>query len=709
MKRLLYISIFVLLACKITANELPEFLSNSEFFEYKSPLNDFYKSEMKKNFNRIQASQIARRPYNVIQYKVYLDWYQLMKNKTSEGTDRYYNAKNTIKLVIDSTGVKKIELDSWFHQITSLLINGKSISSFSQPSNGIFNIPITTEPKVGDTLIAEISYTYKGAQDIGFYLYPEKMFVGFGPTGDSVFVEERLAYLMSEPEMARYWMPCNDRPYDKALIDFTIKLPAEYNTAANGLLVESKKTGDYIEEHWVDRDPMTTYLMHVSASKFSKISYQYEKVTQKGSFIPVDCYVWKKDSSNTLTDYSVYNASNAFKNTVKMMEVFSKRFIEYPFVKYGMDAVQPFNFGGMEHQTMTTVNRVWLRGTSSEAGIAHELGHQWLGDYITCATWKDLWINEGGATWSEAIWAEDIGFGLSSYIYNMLSKRRGYLNGGGKRGAMQLPKIYDMPRDPVDSLFNGAVTYNKSSWIYHMLRMQLGDEKFFSSFRNLLDRYKFNSLESIDFKNSFKTDNPEMAQYLDDFFDQWLNYRGHPQFSSFTKIKGAPGKWEARVNVSQVQDFPEVAQVYKSNIRLIAKDEAGNEETFVVYMDKKQQEFNLTFKNYPSMVVVDSTYILSEFMGSQITGINDDKIESSRINIYPNPVLSGSSATINLSDEFIEEFSVTLIDNLGNEIYSNKFYNQNTVFLNTENISAGAYSLLIKTKEKTLTHRIVIY
>lgn len=695
MKNLIIIAIMLIFSVKLTSQELPDFISNEPIFEKKGELHKFYLSEKRTIKNELQTSAVLRRTYDVLAYELYLDWYDLMNRTGVNPADRVWSAKLQLSVLIDSNKTDHIELDSYNQTINSIFVNGTAKTNFSQPVGGILTVPLNAACDSGTAVLITINYTYNGQNDQGFFLYPKGQYVGIGPAGDTVVVAERLAYFMSEPEEARYWMPCNDRPYDKALITFHCKVPKGYQTAAVGTNFSTTVKNDSVTYNWSSRDIMPTYLMHLAASKYAKISYTY-----KGSAgnIPVDCYVWPVDSSNAKTDYTVYNAENSFKTTVQMMEIFSNKMCEYPHEKYGMDAVQPFWAGGMEHQTMTTINRSWLRGTS-ESGIAHELGHQWLGDYITCATWKDIWINEGGATWTEALWAEKDGF--DSYISTMMGKRNVYLGGGGQT----LPRIYDLVTD----LFNVYITYYKSSWVYHMLRMHVGDTQYFRTLNGLLNQYKYKSLETEQFKDYFKKDIPAMADYFDIFFDQWIFKPGHPDFSTVSRIWPKANGYLAKVQISQVQKAAGVPDLFKTKIRIIATDTLTKvSELFEVYMDQKEQTFEINLKNFPHTIRVDNTYTLCVNSNFTLTEV-DDNNESSAIVVSPNPVTNGENIAINLPENFKNNFEINIVDNLGNIIIHQNNFNQNSLLIPASNLSAGSYNVIIKNNEKTFIKRFIKY
>jgi len=171
---------------------------------------------------------------------------------------------------------------------------------------------------------------------------------------------------------------------------------------------------------------------------------------------------------------------------------------------------------------MTTVNRVWLRGFS-ESGIAHELGHQWFGDKVTCETFESLWLNEGFATYTEAIYSESWG-GNEWYVLSMLAKARGYFNAPNQGVRNDFP-IFDPPNG---ELFNGAITYNKAGVVIHQLRRLVNnDSLFFGAIRKYLDDFAYGNANTVSFKNSMSQ---TLGMDLDEFFDQWIFGAKHPEF-----------------------------------------------------------------------------------------------------------------------------------------------------------------------------------
>lgn len=596
------------------------------FYPYKTQQNCGYSSFYYLPSSQKELTAINPRPYDVILYDLFLDWYNVLKNPTGmDSLDRIWYGKNNITLKIKQNNLTQIEFDASNLVINSVkvLYNGQSYTITPTPkiSANLLKVLLPFQVFENDTLIVSIEYTY--ARNIkfenyrGFYLYPKRMYVGSlpAPFYDSVFVEEKLAYTMSEPEDARYWMPCNDAPYDKAEEKITIRVPNGYTVASNGFLEKVETDGDTARIfYWVGDKPITTYLMSVTASKYIKYSDWYRKATNLQDSVEVQYYVWEKDYLSTKTDGSEYNARNTFSTTTAMIEFFSKTFIEYPFVKYGMVSIMPFHFGGMEHQTITSVNRVWLR-MNSQFGIAHELAHQWLGDLVTCATWNDIWFNEGGATWSEALWAEKI-WGKNGYNSLLLNSRSKYLRDGG----LKLPAIYGLPTNTIFGTYS-VLVYQKASWVYNMLKNMLGDTTFFTALRDFFHDYAYQSIETQDLINYLTNKFPNPPVDFETFFEQWIFKAGHPVYSvssSINSFQNDSGYYNANVILSQVQSDTGVSDVFRTPIRLVfTKNDSAFYKTFI--NNQRIQTYSFALPFFPDSVFIDTTFVLCEVIGTYLT------------------------------------------------------------------------------------------
>ncbi|HOM05240.1 MAG TPA: hypothetical protein PLU67_07090, partial [Candidatus Kapabacteria bacterium] len=209
MKKILSAFLFLFISLSCLQSQYPQFLlENGDFFEYKRNL--ISNNELSK-YQKLFAGN-ANRNYDVLRYDLELDWTEAL---SSEPIKFEFTGKNKITVKITEPNTNMIEFDAINLVINSLSINSIPVSIFDY-SQGLISIPFENNLNIGDTVEVIIDYKFVGPDTLGFYLFPKDMPVGYGPSGEMVYTQERIAYTMSEPEDARYWMPCNDRPNDKA-------------------------------------------------------------------------------------------------------------------------------------------------------------------------------------------------------------------------------------------------------------------------------------------------------------------------------------------------------------------------------------------------------------------------------------------------------------------------------------------------------------
>lgn len=409
----------------------------------------------------------------------------------------------------------------------SMLVTGISVDDNLQPFTPYTaqgQIPVYTGLRsIGDTLDILISYTHESMPDYGLHAYRGGTF-----SGQDMLPSNQL-YTLGAPDYTRFWLPCHDNAFDKALMSVAVTVDEKYTVAANGTLDSTQwlpGSGRTIF-YFSSRDPISTYLMVVHASEYTR--YEDEYITAQNDTIPLEHFVWEVDSADGSTRYDAFSA---FDRVPEMMHVLGTRFGEYPFEKYGMAVVQPFFYYAMEHQTMVTVNRTsTAKGNPDEEMFMHELFHQWMGDYVTPATWNDIWINEGAATWSEALWNEHV-HGPDAYRIYMSDIHNDYLF-SDPQGRRQ-PALYrDIPR-PVESqseigyLYNYPLTYQKGALVWHMLRRVLGDSSYYGTMQKLIEDNAFGAVETKDVAQIFADENPDADIPMETFFDQWVYGASYP-------------------------------------------------------------------------------------------------------------------------------------------------------------------------------------
>lgn len=313
-------------------------------------------------------------------------------------------------------------------------------------------------------------------------------------------------FTISDPNASRYWWPCYDHPWDKAITDLHITCRDDWLVASNGLRTSIVDNGNGTKTHNWDGDyPMATYLV-------SLVCQNYTELNDSFGNIPIQ---------NFVPPGMVNNATEDFSNLPFMMQVYSDKYGSYPFEKYG-NAVTAFaTYSAMEHQTMTTLGSTNITGNHGhEMTICHELAHQWYGDCLTHLTWKDVWLSEGFATYSEAVYMEQWqGFdAMVDYIYSSIQNY--YKNWAGNT-----PHTIYNPANP--NLYFTPVTYEKAASVLHMLRLKVGDAVFWQIMQTFFNEFQHANVITEDFQQVCEN---VTGEDFDQFFNQWIYGSGLPSF-----------------------------------------------------------------------------------------------------------------------------------------------------------------------------------
>jgi aminopeptidase N len=373
-----------------------------------------------------------------------------------------------------------------------------------------------------------------------------------------------MATTLSEPYFARTWWPCKDYPDDKAdSVDVIITHPDTFVCSSNGTLVSTVSNFDgTATTHWHESYPITTYLVSICVTNYDTFRDWY--VAMDGDSMPVDFWVYPENLATAQSAYPV---------TVDMIGALAGLIVEYPFIteKYGMSQ---FPWGGaMEHQTNTSMNS----GAYYESIIVHELGHQWFGDMITCENWHEIWMNEGFASYIEALWVESQS-GESAYRNYMNGMR--YTSGG---------TIYCQDTTSVWSIFSSRV-YDKGAWVLHMLRHIVGDSTFFDCLRSYCNdpRYRWGDITSNEFRDVCEG---VSGVDLHPFFDNWIYGTYYPQYRySYAYTAGGPGEYYVFLHLRQQQSTDPQVFVMPVDIDVLV---GGTYYPFVVQNDQRDQSYIL--------------------------------------------------------------------------------------------------------------------
>jgi len=389
---------------------------------------------------------------------------------------------------------------------------------------------------------------------------------------------------LSEPNGAREWWPCKDRPDDKAdSARIALTVPDDLVAVSEGLLVSETDNGDGTRTfEWFEGYPITTYLVSVAITNYSKFTDYYHPAI--GDSMPIDNYVYPEDLSDAQIDLDI---------TADAIGYYAMIFGEYPFLeeKYG-HAEFPWG-GAMEHQTCTSYGAVLIRGDHYYDWIlVHELAHQWWGDWVTCATWDDIWLNEGFASYSEALWFEHLG-GVSSY--------RDYVDSYDSYGYFDGP-VYDPW-----STFSRTV-YDKGALVLHMLRRVLeldgGPQPHYplDGLEAVLSTYgaakAYDSATTPEFQAAAEA---VYGSSLDWFFLQWVYGENRPQYEYGWVASNAGDHWDVMLHIDQVQTD---AGLFTMPLDILIET-TGPDELVTVWNDQWSQDFFLETTWTPIGVEID--------------------------------------------------------------------------------------------------------
>jgi aminopeptidase N len=418
-----------------------------------------------------------------------------------------------------------------------------------------------------DTISFTIYYHHKDIFDEAFY------------TGNG------LVYTDCESRKARRWFPCIDDPSKKALLELTAKVPSNIKFGSNGYLSDSTADGDTTIYNWMSSKPIATYLIAIAGS--TRYDLDILNWDDNGRNIPVRFYYKPWENMDSL--------KNIQKKIILMAEYYSSLFGDYPFEKIGIATADSlFPWGGMENQTLIVIcPQCW-----QESLIAHEFAHQWFGDMISPKYWADIWLNEGFATYCEALWAEHTG-GLRAYNDQIEKEAAEYLFYNPGTPIYSDSWVLDLPSDEI--LFSSPISYAKAGCVLHMLRYILGDSLFFKSLKDYSSNPQFiyGNASTADFIAS--VNNTTGGNYTW-FFDEWLKTPNHPVYSNTFRIdEVSNSKWQVTLKINQTQKEKFFSMPAEIKIFFINAPDS----TVRINNDANNQQYIFNFHYEPRSLVFD--------------------------------------------------------------------------------------------------------
>ena len=479
-------------------------------------------------------------------------------------------------------------------------------------------------------------------------------------------------YTLSEPFGARDWWPCKQDLNDKVdSIDVYITAPSQYVAVSNGIETTAPViTGSTKTTHFHHGYPIPAYLICMAVTDYTVFT---QTAGTAPNTYPIINYIYPENFTS--------GVQTQLAQTPLILNLFSNLFELYPFhtEKYGH---AQFGWGGgMEHTTVSFMNNF------SRQLIAHEMGHQWFGDKITCGSWRDIWLNEGFATYLATLVIENFD-GNTAFTAEKQAMINNITSQVG--GAVYLT---DAEATNVDRIFSGRLSYDKGGMVVNMLRWKLGDTAFFQAMKNYLAdtnlAYKY--AVTSDLKSHMEA---VYGSSLTEFFNDWIYNQGYP---TYTITAQNWGSGQAKIKVNQTQSHASVSFFEMPlPIRLISA--SGQTFDVVVNNTTNAQEFIVSVPFVVASVEFDPNRNIISKNNTVTLGTAPIEIEKT-IAVYPNPVTD--ELHIQLPSNITLE-KVIAFNSLGQKILEST-----TLDFSTSALSSGIHYLQIVTSEGTFNKKII--
>ncbi len=489
------------------------------------------------------------------------------KTRTVAGT-------TTIKFVPISKPLTELRLDAVDLDVSSVTASAK-IEGYSLTDKAI---TITFEPAVPVGAETTVTIIYEAEPKQGLYFRTPEMGYREGDTH---------LYTQGETHEAPHWYPNYDYPNEQSTSEVICRVPEAMTVVSNGRLVSEKMdpASELKVVHWLQDKPHVNYLIALVAGNLGKIESKYRD-------IPIAFYTPASQ---------IKYAENSFNDTADMLEYYEKEIgVPYPWDKYYQAACEDFG-GGMENTSLTILGTGTLFSyeteniRSSQSLVAHELVHQWFGDYVTCKDWSHTWLNEGFATYYEDLY-DGYKNGRDSMLAG-LYRTASYLLRDRPEHKPIVHRSYKSPWEQFDYR-----TYSKGGWVLHMLRTELGYEMFRKCVKTYLERHALSSVVTEDFRSVIEE---LTGRSYDRFFDQWIYHGRHPDLT--VSYSWSETDKLAKVSIEQTHEVTEKIMLFhfRTKIRFMIGDELIDRE---IVIDSKKHDFYFRLPDEPDVVRFDPDY-----------------------------------------------------------------------------------------------------
>lgn len=483
------------------------------------------------------------------------------------------------ELIIDirflGSGVKELRLDlinassklgNKGMVVSEVSSNGKMLSFSHKNDELIIHLP---KPSLIEQF-SKYKIKYKGIPQSG-------LIIGDNKHGDRTFFSDNW------PNLTRHWLATIDHPYDKAMCEFIVTAPDHYQIVSNGLKIEESNINNNKRiTHWKQSVPIASWLFVLGAADFA---VQYVDEFEGKS---IQTWVFKQDREAGFYDFS--------EPTKKVLKFYSDNIGPFSYEKLANIQSNSVS-GGMEAASAILYSDnsvVGDRNVRWRNVVIHEIAHQWFGNSVTQYDWDDVWLSEGFATYFTLLFIEHE-YGREEFVKGLESSQKSVDSFYDKN-----PK-YQIVHDNLKNMKNvtSSQTYQKGSWILHMLRGFLGNEVFWEGIKVYYNKYRDLNATTSDFKNIMED---VSNKDLNLFFDQWLYNPG------IFKLKGNwkyNNKNQIIINIKQIQNDGSLFKM-PIEVGIIYDDNVDHLE--IIEVSKKSNSFIINVKKEPKNVILDPNY-----------------------------------------------------------------------------------------------------
>ncbi len=542
--------------------------------------------------------------------------------------------------------------------VSSVKMNTQNLA-FTQNANEELVITLPSQVTAGNSATVEI--TYAGTPPVS----------GFDSFEASTHAGVPVMWTLSQPFGARDWWPCKQDLNDKINnVDIFITAPSQYVAVANGVKQSETVNGSSKTTHFQHGYPIPAYLICFAVTNYTV--YTQTAGTAPNTF-PVINYVYPENFNATV--------QAQMEETLSIMDYFETLFEPYPYRNEQYGHAQFGWGGGMEHTTMSFMNN-FSRGL-----IAHELAHQWFGNKVTCGSWKDIWLNEGFATYLSSLVIEQFD-GETAFIANKTQLINNITSQAG--GAVYLT---DSEANNSSRIFNSRLSYNKAAMVLHMLRWRMGDANYFQALRNYLadPALAFNYAVTAQFKSHLEAVH---GSDLTEFFNDWVYNQGYPTYSVIAQNWGGG---QAKITINQSQSHSSVS-FFEMPVMVRLTGAGGQSLEVVLEHTFDGEEFIVPVPFLVTGVQFDpKREIISRNNTAQLG--NDTFTPDSVLALYPNPANDLVHLQMPNTQTLID---IEVFNPLGQKVAT-----YTSVDMNISGLATGSYTVRIRTSEGVFHKKMI--